>query len=250
MKGIQTPAPETEMLNQSVSTSYAPILQGILDGIGWKSPSTAIYKEQSLEIERSLSLKEAELLYQQNPNATHQKNLLSAIDEQIDAAKAELRRAKHLQKEAHQTLMKKTTTTGSLVSRFGSWLMESAQYAFDSTPEQLVKRYSKIAKNCKADIKKWSRYRNDIISSTKTSQDNEQIIFNSYSISQNDTCYPSSFNISDLNAPRAAFRGFVLNGPPFNGYYSYCGGIVKGIGDINADRIDDFFVDCLISVRM
>ncbi len=229
MKGIQT-ADSTSVINQPLTNfSYAPVLQGLMDGIGWKSPAVAIYEEQKLEAERHLSFQEIEQLYKHHSTISNQKKLLAAIDKEITAAKTELRSAQHHQKETHDALMK-TTSSRSI----GSWLMEGVKYAFDSTPEQLIKRYSGIAKDRKAQIKKLSRYRNKIASAGT---------LNAYSVPQQETCYPSSFNISDLNKPEAAFRGFVMNGFQSSDQFA-CFSLISGLGDVNADGIDDFAVVC------
>ncbi len=232
MKGIQNTIPVTGMLNQSASNiSYVPILQGILDGIGWKSPSGTIYEEQKFEVERYLSFQEVEQSYQQNPNSTNQKKLLSALDAKIDVAKAELRSARRHQKEAHDALMKKSPST-SMASRLSSWLMENVQYTFDSTPEQLIKRYSGIAKDRKVQIKKLSRYRNKITSENlMLSTDNKNF---DYSQTQN-ISYPSSFDLSNLEKT----MGFVTSVISSYSVWEF-GKSVSNIGDINGDRIDDF----------
>jgi tRNA A-37 threonylcarbamoyl transferase component Bud32 len=229
MKGIQNTVPATGISSPS-NTSYVPILQGILDGIGWKNPSIAINEAQKSETERQLSFQEIEGLYKQNPDEPHRQRLLAAIEVEIAAAKAELRSAKRLQKEAHDVLMKKTPVN-NMASRLGSWLMENIQYAFDSTPEQLIKRYSSIAKDRKDQIKKLSRYRNKIVSSTNTSQDS------SYLISQPPTCYPSMFNLSNLTDS----FGLTATIPEIN--YSWIGKSVSNLGDINADGIDDIVIN-------
>ncbi len=230
MKRIENGVPVNGMLNPSLSnTSYVPILQGILDGIGWKSPSVVINEEQRSEVERRLSFQEIERLYEQDPDETHRQRLLAAIEAEIAAAKTDLRSAQRLQKEAHDALMKKTPAS-SMVSRLGNWLIKNAQYAFDSTPEQLIKRYSVIAKERKAQIKKLSRYRNKIsLENLKVVNDD-----NAYYLSQN-IAYPSSFNLSNLEKN----MGFVTSViEPYMVWYF--GSSVTNVGDINGDAIDDF----------
>ena len=187
------------------------------------------------------SLERLEAQYRLSPTPEYREKLLSAINRELVETRLALRQTKAKQQAAHQVLMTKTSPT-SLVGRFWGWVAGNLENNLETTPEQLMKNYSRLAKIQKQRVKQLTRARNQInsgsagiFSGMSKHVDMSLDYANTQSFSTPNFTYPASFDLSCLTGQ----NGFKLDGEN-NG--DGTGGSVSAAGDINGDGYDDLII--------
>ena len=181
------------------TSSTVTLLQGLMDGLGWRDQRLEIYQAESDQqlVEQKLQLVIDH--YTKEPYSDNRDQLIQVLNETRVLVQKEYDYAikqrdyyhAHARIEATQ---KSSISTASYVSQWSQWALDGVKSFFGSTTEQLVEKYATIAQVRQATLSQLSDCLESLTIPTNTSIDSSK------EIETHETTEPAQFSELSIQA--------------------------------------------------
>jgi hypothetical protein len=168
MKGIDISQPiSLSKFNSNISEislkGYLGLFKELMHGMGWQDMTNEVYRLDSQQHSQMIAFKTRFEAYIADESLENVRNLLNSIDEQLPRLRYQRSHLLRLQRRyAQEEMDKDHQNSSSVFSRFFYQGVERLRYFFDSTSDQLAKRYQQSADQHQQWIKNLSILKNKL----------------------------------------------------------------------------------------
>ncbi len=117
-----------------------------MNGLGWTDQQASILTRDAQEISTQARWQMVEDHYQVSLDIDSRANLITALQEAMVAAQQDYQdyqqKQQDYQTQALQEAERRKLTEGSYFLGWGQWILDGMKSIFDSTAEQLIKKYA------------------------------------------------------------------------------------------------------------
>ncbi len=215
------------------ASSTVALLQGLMDGFGWRDQRLEIYQAEANQQLDKQKLRMAIDRYVEETSLANRDRLIQALNEVQVSVQTEydyaLKQWDYYQEQVEiEAAQKRVVLTASYLSQWSQWALDGVKSFFGSTTMQLAEKYAAMAEAHQITLAQISRCFEDLTIPMKDDQD-------SFALSSLCEAPLGVLELSNLMQP----LGFVINGVMAKDQSGSC---VSRAGDLNNDGIDDLVI--------
>ena len=226
------------------ASSTVALLQGLLDGFGWRDKRLEIYEAEADQQFAEQKLQMAIDHFVEEPDSANNRDrLIQALNEAQISVQEEynyaIKQRNYYQEQTQiESAQKSATSATSYLSQWSRWAFDGVKSFFGSTMEQLVEKYATMVETRQVMLAQLSGFLEELVVPIKTNVNKLMDTALNTDLSAHASICDAPLGQVELSALTES-SGLVINGAAPG---DFSGGTVGKAGDINHDGIDDLVI--------